>query len=124
MHVKNIFFAFLSIFLLNSCTYDNEESLYGISDCDTNFVSFEMDINPIISSNCKSCHVGEYPAGDILLETYNQISLVADDSSQRGIVYVITRPEGDPDLMPKGYRLTQCEIDKIIAWKEQGLLNN
>ena len=124
MRVKNIFFVFLSILLLNSCEYNDEQSLYDIFDCDTSFVSFQDDINPIISSNCRSCHSGEYPAGDILLETYDQISLVANDSSQRGIIYVITRPEGDPDLMPKGYRLTQCQIDKIIAWKEQGLLNN
>ena len=123
MHVKNIFFVFLSILLLNSCNYDNEESLYGSSDCDTNFVSFEMDIDPIISSHCTMCHGGPSPSAGLALETYAQIYQSATEP-YNGIIDRISRPEGDPLMMPGNYRLPQCEIDKIVAWVEQGALNN
>ena len=123
MHVKNIFFVFFSILLLNSCNYDNEESLYGISDCDTNVVSFEMDIYPIVSSHCTMCHGGPSPSAGLALETYDQIYQSATDL-YNGVIDRISRPEGDPLMMPGNYRLPQCEIDKIVFWVEQGALNN
>ena len=123
MHVKRKYFAFLSILLLNSCNYDNEESLYGISDCDTNFVSFEMDIDPIISSHCRNCHGGPSPSSGLALETYDQIKQSAT-YPYNGIIDRISRPEGDPLMMPVSYRIPQCQIDKIVAWVEQGALNN
>ena len=123
MYVKNIYFAFLSIFLLNSCNYDNDESLYGISDCDTNFVSFEQEIYPIISSHCTMCHGGPSPSAGLALETYDQIYQSAS-YTYNGIIDRISRSEGDPLMMPGSYRIPQCQIDKIIAWVEQGALNN
>ena len=123
MHVKNIFFAFLSIFLLNSCNYDNEESLYGNSECDTNFVSFDTDIYPIISSHCTMCHGGPSPSAGLALESYAQIYQSATEP-YNGIIDRISRSEGDPLMMPGSYRIPQCQIDKIVAWLEQGALNN
>ena len=120
-----MFFAFLSIFLLNSCNYDNEETLYGISDCDTNFVSFGMDIYPIISLHCSTpvCHASPSPSAGLALETYDQIYQSATEP-YNGIIDRISRPEGGPLMMPGSYRIPQCQIDKIIAWVEQGALNN
>ena len=123
MYVKNIFFAFLCILMLNSCNYDNEESLYGVIDCDTNFVSFETDIYPIISSHCIMCHGGPSPSAGLALETYAQIYQSATEP-YNGIIDRISRPEGDPLMMPGSYRIPQCQIDKIVAWVEQGALNN
>ena len=123
MYVKNIYIAFLSILLLNNCNYDNEESLYGVSDCDTNFVSFEMDIDPIISSHCTMCHGGPSPSAGLALETHDQI-YQSVTGPFNGIIDRISRPEGDPLMMPGSYRIPQCQIDKIIAWVEQGALNN
>ena len=124
MCVKNIFFVFLSILLLNSCNYDNEESLYGISDCDTNFVSFEMDIYPIISSHCTTCHAGPSPSAGLALETYEQIKSSALNGSYSGMINRIEKPEGTPLGMPPNYRLELCQIQMIKAWVEQGALNN
>ena len=123
MCVKNIFFVFLSILLFNSCNYDNEGSLYGISDCDTNFVSFGMDIYPIISSHCTMCHSDPSPSAGLALETHAQIYQSAIDP-YNGVIDRISRPEGDPLMMPGSYRIPQCQIDKIVAWVEQGALNN
>ena len=124
MYVKNIFFAFLCILMLNRCNYDNEESLYGASDCDTNFVSFEMDIDPIISSHCKTCHDGPSLSAGLALETYTQIKSSALNSSYSGMINRIEKPEGAPLGMPPNYRLELCQIQMIKAWVEQGALNN
>ena len=124
MCVKNIFFVFLSILLLNSCNYDNEESLYGISDCDTNFVSFEMDIKPIISSHCTTCHDDSSPSAGLALESYEQIKSSALNGSYSGMINRIEKPEGTPLGMPPNYRLELCQIQMIKAWVEQGSLNN
>ena len=124
MCVKNIFFVFLSILLLNSCNYDNEESLYGISDCDTNVVSFEMDIDPIISFHCTPCHAGPSPSAGLALETYEQIKSSALNGSYSGMINRIEKPEGTPLGMPPNYRLELCQIQMIKAWVEQGALNN
>ncbi|GIR13156.1 MAG: hypothetical protein CM15mP23_17310 [Cryomorphaceae bacterium] len=120
--MKNLIFIIFGILFLNSCIYDNEESLYGISDCDINYVSYEMDISPIISSHCTMCHGGSFPAAELALETYDQIYQSATDYD--GIIDRISRSEGDPSMMPGSYRIPQCQIDKIVAWVEQGALNN
>ena len=122
MFMKNLIVIFFVIIFFFSCNYDNEESLYGIYDCDTNFVSFEMDIYPIISSHCTMCHGGSFPASELALETYSQIYQSAIDLN--GIIDRISRFEGDPSMMPGSYRIPQCQIDKIVAWVEQGALNN
>ena len=57
-------------------------------------------------------------------KTYDQIRIAATDLTEDGIIHRITRPEGDPLLMPGSYRIPQCQIDKIIAWVDQGALNN
>ena len=124
MCVKNIYFVFLSILLLNSCNYDNEKSLYGSFDCDTNVVSFEMDIYPIISSHCTTCHAGPSPSAELALETYEQIKSSALNGSYSGMINRIEKQEGTPLSMPPNYRLELCQIQMIKAWVEQGALNN
>ena len=120
--MKNRIFIFFGILFVNSCNYYNEESLYDISDCDINYVSFEMDISPIIITHCTMCHGGSFPASELALETYDQIYQSATDLN--GIIDRISRFEGDPLMMPGSYRIPQCQIDKIVAWTEQGALNN
>ena len=41
-----------------------------------------------------------------------------------GILNRIERNEGDILLMPQGYKLQNCEINKIKSWINQGYLNN
>ena len=77
--MKEIFIAILTICLFNACSSDSVEELKeelvcdtcevnvedevdedlceGI-DCDTNLISFQSDIYPIINTHCISCHGG------------------------------------------------------------------
>ena len=59
------------------------------------------------------------PSGSLALEDYNQIQ-----GSMNGIIHRIEKEVGEEGLMPKGYRLPQCQIDMIKAWFAQGTLNN
>ena len=123
--MKKLFFSFCVLCLLSACSYDSEEALYdGALDCDTELMSFEADILPIVNGHCTSCHGGSAPSAGLLLENYDQIKVPANDMSTNGIINRIERAEGEVGLMPKNYRLSQCQINKIKAWVEQGTLNN
>lgn len=121
--MKKLFFIYCAFCLLSACTYDSEEALYGL-DCDTEFMSFEVDIFSIIDEHCTSCHGGSTPSAGLVLENYDQIQAAANDMTDKGIVNKIERAEGVAGGMPTNYRLPQCQIDKIKAWVEQGTLNN
>ena len=122
--MKKVVFIFCVISSLTSCYYDNEEDLYGVSNCDIEAVSFADDILPIISDHCSSCHSGSNPSADLTLVNYSQIMESGLDTSNDGMISRIERLEGEPGLMPTNYRLEQCQINKIKAWVEQGALNN
>ena len=122
--MKKLYFAIAGICLLSSCSYDNEEELYGGSICDTVSMSFQADIFPIISEHCTSCHSEPSPSGGLALEDYNQIQISANDTGTDGMIHRIEKAEGEAGIMPKGYRLPQCQIDMIKAWVTQGTLNN
>jgi hypothetical protein len=40
------------------------------------------------------------------------------------IIDRITRNAGDALLMPQGAKMDACRIDQIVAWANQGALNN
>ena len=122
--MKKLFFAFCVLCLLSACYYDSEEALYGTLYCDTELMSFEADILPIVNEHCTSCHGGSTHSEGLLLENYDQIKVAANDVSTNGLINRIERVEGAVGSMPTNYRLPQCRINKIKAWVEQGALNN
>ena len=122
--MKNIFFLLIIIFLVVSCAYENENDLFNEISCDTLDVQFERDILPIFAYNCQSCHGGPSPSVYLSLETYDQIVERINAPGISGILNRIERNEGDILLMPQGYKLQNCEINKIKSWINQGYLNN
>ena len=122
--MKHKYVLFLSILFLGSCSYDSQESLFGISDCDTNYVSFEMHILPIVTSHCTACHSGPNSSDGLVLETYAQIKSSALEQGSNGMINRIIRPEGSVGSMPQNYRLEDCQIEKIKVWVEEGAQNN
>ena len=126
-NIKLVVFIFFISFYMLSCKNDSEEELYVNQECNIEAVSFDKDVSSIISNHCSSCHGGTSTSGaaaGLLLVTYDQIRFAATHLTEDGIIHRITRSEGDPLLMPGSYRIPQCQIDKIIAWVDQGALNN
>ncbi len=122
--MKKRYITIASICLLNSCSYDNEDDLYGLTICDTISMSFEADIFPIINEHCSTCHSGPTPPDGLALLDYNQIQISANDASTDGMIHRIEKADGEAGIMPQAYRLPQCQIDMIKAWVAQGTLNN
>lgn len=110
----------LSLFVisLNSCYYDKEEVLYKNDSCDTTDVSYRNEIQPIINNNCAiaGCHV-QGGTGVGLYENYTQTKASVDKGTFfERVVVQKTMPPSEP--------LSQCQIDHIKQWVNNGAPNN
>lgn len=106
------------LFMLNSCYKDNEESLYGNQNCDTQNVSYATHIQPIISATCATvgCHV-QGGSGNGVFENYDQLKSKVDNGSIRQRVLVqLDMPPSEP--------LSACQIKLIQQWLDSGAPNN
>jgi len=114
----------VSLFLLfTSCTYHNEQEYFASTNdtCKTENLSFQTDIQPILQSNCISCHNTGYASGGINLEGYENVKPYA----QSGILSKVINHENGVTAMPMNAdKLSDCDINKIDAWIDQGLKNN
>ena len=110
--------AFISLFFLNSCYYDNyDELIIDAVACNTSGMTYTNDISTIINSYCRGCHSGSAPAANIPLETYNQVKISAVNGSLLGAI----KYQSGYSPMPKNQNaLSDCSINQIEAWINQG----
>jgi hypothetical protein len=103
--------------LQQACYYDNEQDLYGIpTPCDTLSLSYNAEIKGIITNNCQGCHNNASASGNLNLES--DASRVANIAK---IIERISLPANDPRVMPTSGPMPSCNIEKIKAWRNQGL---
>ena len=117
----------LSMFSLSACYYDNLEELHvGDTPCtvpDTS--SYSLHIAPIMNSSCgtsnSSCHPNRNSTnGDVGLANYMDVK----DAINKGLMDAILQ-NGNVSNMPKGGgKLSDCHIETIQKWIDQGALNN
>lgn len=114
--------------LLAGCYYDNEEELYpgGNGDCDTTNVTFSGTVLPVIDANCKSCHSGGAPQGNVSLDSYASISAAGKiPEGQYGSLYgAINHSQGNSPMPKNGTKLQDCTIRQIKAWIDAGTPDN
>jgi len=118
--IISIFIACLTF----GCYYDNEEYLYPSlsSDCDTTDVSYALDVQPILSTYCYTCHSNSSAAtlgGNIMLEDFTDVNSRATQ--------VLNSIKHNPGIspMPKGStKLSDCKIITFEAWINQGKPDN
>jgi hypothetical protein len=131
--MKNIFWfiTFLSLFLFTcaSCYYDNKDDLYdykvveGIGvPCEFTTISFAADVLPILDIQCNgACHNATDREGNVILETYNNITPYVNDGSLMGSIH----HTGGFAIMPtSGTKIPSCEIEKLQSWVDAGAPNN
>lgn len=99
------------------------------SSCDPNLTYFANDVMPIIASNCAitGCHGGGSAQDGVELSTYEGILEIVkiDNPIESELIEVIT--EDDPDKVmppPPNNALTEEQISTLLAWINQGALNN
>lgn len=105
---------------LSGCSKESADKLAG-AGCDTTNVSYSTQVVDILQNNCYSCHSGPNPPTGIHLDTYANLKVFAsngflvDAVTQNGVVTPM--PYGLPEL-------PACEVNTIVAWVNQGALNN
>lgn len=117
---------FLIVVLTTGCFYESEEKLYPVNpaDCELTIVTFSGTIKPILQTNCFACHSNSNylnSGGGIKLENHADIKTMAESGKLMGAV----KHESGFIPMPKdGGKLTDCEINKLQKWVDNGILNN
>lgn len=119
MNKKWIYAGLLAIaVLVGACANNNEEDLYPQNECDVTDVSFSVEVMPIIQSECATvgCHV-QGGNGPGIFSTYEAVKAAVDFGTfpRR----VITERN-----MPPTGSLTDCQIDHISQWLDNGAPNN
>jgi hypothetical protein len=115
-----LIFSFLTL-LVASCYYDNEEELYGTTECSTENVTYSGNVLKIIDDNCYRCHDAANNFGGITLEGYDNLKAYADSGALLGVI----KRESGYSPMPKNEPpLVTCDIEKIEVWIANGALNN
>jgi mono/diheme cytochrome c family protein len=87
--------------------------------CDTTKFTYTATINPLMSTYCVSCHNPNYVGGGVLLNTYEGVQAVA----LNGKLMPSIKHTG-PFPMPKGGKLSDCQITQISKWVAGGALKN
>lgn len=117
-----IFFLILGaslLVLLTSCTKDNKEDVFGI--CEPENISFSDDIIPIFETKCTSCHGGADPKGGIDLKVYSEVKDLVDDGK---LMPSITKQGEFPMPPSAGNSLSECHIETIKTWINEGIKDN
>lgn len=111
--------------LISSCYYDKEELLYPDSvngPCtDTTASSYSQKIVPILQQYCYSCHSGGFPSGNILMGSYTNDKVIAQNGKLYGSV---SHASGYSPMPQSGGKLSNCQLGAIKKWIDGGMLNN
>lgn len=114
------------IALVTGCYYDSEEKLYPqlSTSCDLTNVTFAATVTPILQASCFSCHSNSKAAnsgGGIKVQNYADVLTIVKNGKLMGAV----NHSSGYQAMPKGGgKLTDCEINQLQKWIDNGTLNN
>ena len=89
--------------------------------CNTTAVSYSSYVKPLLTTYCTGCHSGTAPSGNILLNSYAEVRKVALDGRLAG---AISWSSGYTPMPQGSDKLSDCKIEKIKAWINDGALDN
>src|SRR5688572_3627593 len=113
--------SFTPIFaLLQSCTYD-KELIVIVAAYDTSNIFFAADVQPLIQANCFSCHGNGSSFGNMSLDTYVEVKQAAVKGSLLGSV---SQSAGFSPMPKEADKLSDCNIQLITSWINQGIKDN
>jgi len=122
--ISKIIFFVLIFYFFASCTFQNEEEYFGEPVCDSTQVNRDTihvyydDLAYIFTGICSQCHSTAFTnSPGILMDSYENVKT----SVNTGKVLPAIKHEGRvnmPYLQPK---LSDCEIQKIAKWIENGM---
>ena len=89
--------------------------------CDTNAVTYALTIAPMLQNRCVGCHNNTSQGGGVNLSNYGGVQTVALNGRLSGAV---NRQPGFAPMPQGGNQLSDCNLDKIRSWLDQGAPNN
>lgn len=109
---------------LSSCYYDVEDELYPAAktgNCDSIKGSFILEVEPMINSQCKSCHNNTFASAGVNLEGFDNIKA----ATLNGRVLQSIQHSSGTSPMPQGQaKIDDCLIKGVELWKNGGAPNN
>jgi len=122
---KNVFLLTLIALVMSSCYYD--EVIKIEEDIDVGEVAFTIDVIPIFNQSCNisGCHNGSVAPNLLPANAYNSLingSYVNVNAPKNSELYLWMRGEKNLPMPPSGPDANDNAI--ILAWIEQGALNN
>lgn len=121
MRKKAKFVGCFILFLWVGCTKSNEEELFAGSVCETENVSYQAEIVPIMQNNCLVCHSTAAGLGNIRLQRYTDLISYIPGGVLMGS---IRHDSGFKPMPQNGSRINDCDIEKLEAWIESGFPEN
>lgn len=106
---------------LSSCYYDTAEELQQYFECDSQNMSFQQDIYPIVTQYCLQCHSANNPLGGIQYENYEDVMKDVNNGSFMGS---IRHTAGFSPMPPGGTLLPACTVEKLESWINANSPNN
>ena len=89
--------------------------------CNTTNITYSGFIAPLLTTYCVGCHSGGAPSGNIVLNSHAGVQTVALNGR---LIGAITWANGFQQ-MPRGSgKLSDCNIQKVKAWIDNGAPNN
>jgi mono/diheme cytochrome c family protein len=93
----------------------------GQQPCIAENISYAAFVAPLLSANCTGCHSGGSPSGNIVLNSHSAVQTVALNGRLLG---AITWANGYQQMPQGSGKLSNCNIDKIKEWINNGAPNN
>lgn len=113
-----------------SCSKTNEEALRdaqnggtGNPACDTVNMKYAANVAPILAAHCYICHgtATNSTSGGIVLEGYSNLKVMADNGN---LIGAISHAAGYPAMPQNAAKLSDCDINTIRSWIDNGTQNN
>ena len=128
--MKYIFSLALVLFLF-SCKKESTTQKPIITDCDSNQITYNSKVKPILKTNCYNCHstavTANNPSMDFEnfanLKTYMDLHFHLDTSYGSQFYNNILHTLG-AKAMPPDKKISACEIRTIKLWIDAGALEN
>ncbi|MFN8348990.1 MAG: hypothetical protein U0X91_28580 [Spirosomataceae bacterium] len=101
----------------------NEKPKSDVQPCNNKIISFANDVKPILIKSCYSCHDNRNHFGGCKLEDFTDVQNWVSSGELQYSIYYDTDNIPIPK-MPKGGKLSECDITVINNWVNQGAENN
>lgn len=120
MRIKNILvFGFLTLVIISACNDDDAtpDPKQQQELCDSIDVNYEINIKPIMQTNCSTPYCHELGAGGVNLNTYAQVKMAAEGGK---FLKAIKHQAGASPMPKSGGKLSDGDIEAIECWIQNG----